>query len=151
MSATNNTMASRHSRILSMDMDNFASSFRARNYTFTTAEAERCQTLYRAGSTVSEIRAKYFKQASLAQVCVAITMGFIDRPYEMIPSEAFDPDLVPLEEWYIGEPNPTWLWNIRGQGNKPNSFYKYSYRIITVRDAHPVYYINDNFRRSAQC
>ena len=92
-----------------MDMDNFTRSFRAGNYTFTTTEAERCQSLYRAGSTFWEIRAKYFKQASLAQVCVGITMGRIGRPYEMIPSEAFDPDLVPLEGWYIGEPNPSWL------------------------------------------
>ena len=101
-------------------------SFRAGNYTFTKAEAERCQSLYRAGSSVWEIRAQYFKQASLAQICVAITIGIIGTPYEMIPSAVFDPDLIPLEEWNIGVPNPTWLWNMRGQGNKPNAFYKYN-------------------------
>ena len=84
--------------------------FLAGTYVFTRLQAINCARLHRAGVTLWHLKQQFHPNATLKEIVVAIQVGLmidwdffnIDELYA-IDKNLFDPDLVCLEIWQVGE------------------------------------------------
>ena len=84
--------------------------FSAGNYVFTRAEALECSRLNRRGTTVWQLKEQRHPQATLEQIVVAIQVGIMALSFTLaeiadINPSIFDPNIVCLGMWAIGEPS----------------------------------------------
>ena len=111
---------------------NPSNTFMAGDYQFTRFEAKQCARLYRSGIRVRQIKQMYHQQASLKQIVVAIQVGIMIKYdsfwLEQLNPAIFDPRLVALGMWKLGEPNqiPSLAdyWLARGQGRERSANYR---------------------------
>ena len=104
----------------------------AGNYQFTRFEAKQCARLYQSGIRVRQIKQMYHCLARLKQIVVAIQVGIMIRDdsfwLEQLNPAIFDPRLVALGMWKLGEPNqiPSLAdyWLARGQGRERSANYR---------------------------
>ena len=92
--------------------DSPSKAFLAGTYVFTRLQAINLSRLHKAGTTLWHLKQHFHPSATLQQIVVAIQVGLmidwdffnIDELYAIDP-KLFDPNLVCLEIWQIGEPN----------------------------------------------
>ena len=77
----------------------------AGNYEFTHLQARQCALLHQGSATLWQIKEQHHPQATLKEIVVAIQVGgmWAYSFADMIP-DIFDPSLVCLEVWGVGEP-----------------------------------------------
>ena len=83
--------------------------FRAGNYVFTRSQARQCASLHQGGATVWELKEQHHPQATLEEIVVAIQVGIMCISFRVADLEPiiFDPNLVCLGMWRVGEPTQT--------------------------------------------
>ena len=88
--------------------DSPSKTFRAGNYVFTRSQARNCAELNKAGVTVWQLKEEFHPQATLEELVVAIQVGIMIQLDTFNLADLnpiiFDPSIVCLEMWKIGEP-----------------------------------------------
>merc|ERR1712121_468866 len=78
-------------------------------YNFTMEDVEQIYTLYSDhNSTLWEIKERRFQEASIKQLAVAVLHGQMDKeqlPYTQRGRFTYDPDLIDLNEFNVGQPS----------------------------------------------
>ena len=79
--------------------------FKAGKHVFTRFQARQCAIMHGGGATLWEIKEQHHPQASLKEICVAIQVGqmWAYSFADMVP-DIFDPKLICLAVWPVGEP-----------------------------------------------
>ena len=86
--------------------------FRAGNYVFTRSQARQCASLHQGGATVWELKEQHHPQATLEEIVVAIQVGIMAQSFKLSEMNPiiFDPNLVCLQAWAIGQPSHIEEW-----------------------------------------
>ena len=109
---------------------NPSNTFMAGDYQFTRLQANHCARLHRNGTRVWQIKEMYHRHATLEQIVIAIQVGIVGDSFwfEKLNPIIFDPNLVALGMWKIGQPTqiPSLAdyWHARGQGRQRNATYR---------------------------
>ena len=80
--------------------------FTVGNSVFTCAEARRCVALNKARVSLWKIKENYHPNATLEEIVCAIQVGIMNVSFSVdeLRPLFFDPSIVCLEVWYVGEP-----------------------------------------------
>ena len=79
--------------------------FKAGKHVFTRFQARQCAILHGGGATLWQIKEQHHPEASLKEIVVAIQVGLMwSYSFANMVPDIFDPKLVYLEVWSIGEP-----------------------------------------------
>ena len=85
-----------------------STTFMAGNYEFTRLQARQCALLHQGGATLWQIKEQHHTQATLQEIVVAIQVGIMwTFSLADLTPHIFDPNLVCLEVWRVGEPTKT--------------------------------------------
>ena len=78
-------------------------------YNFTMGDVEQIYELYSYHNwTLWEIKERRFQEASIKQIAVAVSHGQMDQeqlPYTQRGRFTYDPDLIDLNEFNVGQPS----------------------------------------------
>ena len=82
--------------------------FKAGKHVFSRLQARQCALLYQGGATLWQIKEQHHPQATLKEIVVAIQVGIMwTFSLADLTPHIFDPNLVCLEVWRVGEPTKT--------------------------------------------
>ena len=89
--------------------DSLSKPFLAGTYVFTRLQAQNCAALNKAGVTVWQLKQEFHPNATLKEIVVAIQVGLMIHMdffnLDDLDPKVFDPSLVCLGMWNVGEPN----------------------------------------------
>ena len=82
-----------------------STTFLAGNYEFTRLQARQCALLHQSGYTIWQIKEHHHTHATLKEIVVAIQVSIMwEFSIEELTPHIFDPNIVCLEVWRVGEP-----------------------------------------------
>ena len=84
-----------------------SATFLAGNYEFTRGQAVEMSRLHSRGVSVRQLQAQFHPNATLKQLIVALQVGIMcqgDLNLDELPPAIFDPAIVPLCAWNLGDP-----------------------------------------------